>query len=101
MSIFNTDLTIIEDYLLKNGFTKAEQSPYNLYYIQTKQNKIRLRFQYYLDHPKKKNTLIASKLVFNGYRTKWKKIAKVRVDDVFDINIIIKEIYNEHTRYRY
>ena len=38
--------------------------------------------------------LIISKPVFNGYKTKWKKIAEVRVLDVFDMNIIINEIYN-------
>ena len=96
MSIFDTDSTITEDYLLKNGFIKAEQSPYKLYNIRMNQNKRRLHFQYYLDHPKKKNMLIASRPVFNGYRTKWKKIAEVRVLDVFDMNIIIKEIYNEY-----
>ena len=59
MSIFDTDSIITEDYLLKNGFIKAEQSPYNLYKIGVNQNKRRLLFQYYLDHPKQKNMLIA------------------------------------------
>lgn len=96
MSVFDTDSIITEDYLLKNGFIKAEQSPYKLYNIRMNQNKRRLHFQYYLDHPKKKNMLIACRPVFNGYRTKWKKIAEARVLDVFDMNIIIKEIYNEY-----
>ena len=98
MSIFDTDSIITEDYLLKNGFTKAEQSPYNLYHIRMNQNKRRLHFQYYLDHPKKKkkNMLIVSKPVFKGCRTRWKKITEVRVLDVFDMNIIINEIYNEY-----
>ena len=96
MSVFDTDSIITEDYLLKNGFIKAEQSPYKLYNIRMNQNKRRLHFQYYLDHPKKKNILIACRPVFNGYRTKWKKIAEVRVTEVFDMNLIIKEIYNEY-----
>ena len=96
MSIFDINSLITKDYLLSKGFTKEEQSPYSLYTIRMNQNKRRLHFQYYLDHPKKKNMLIANKPVFNGYRTKWKKIAEVRVSDVFDMNLILEEIYNEY-----
>ena len=96
MGVFDTDSQINVDYLIQKGFNREEQSPHDLYTIRMNQNKRRLHFQYYLNHPKKKNMLIANKPVFKGYRMRWKKVAEVRVTDIFDMNIILEEIYNEY-----